>query len=36
MDVHLNISLCVKTRPEPASDEHAGFRPRLWDHEGAK
>jgi hypothetical protein len=36
MDVHLHISLCVKTRPESASDEHAVFRSGLWNHEGAK
>jgi hypothetical protein len=36
MDVHLNTSLCVKTGPESASDEHAGFRSGLRNHEGAK
>jgi hypothetical protein len=36
MDVHLDTSLCVKTRPESASDEHAVVRSGLWNHEGAK
>jgi hypothetical protein len=36
MDVHLDTSLCVTTRPESASNEHAVFRSGLWNHEGAK
>jgi hypothetical protein len=36
MDVQQNTSLCVKTRPESASDEHAVFRSGVWNHEGAK
>jgi hypothetical protein len=36
MDVHLDTSLSVTTRPESASDEHAVFKSGLWNHEGAK